>query len=135
MTLHVYNTLTKEKEEFRPLEPGRVRMYNCGPTVYSRVHIGNLRAFLCADLLRRWLEFEGYQVTQVMNLTDVDDRTIQRSQDTGESLAEVTAPVTELFFTDLDALHIERADQYPKATEHIPEMIALIERLVEGGYA
>jgi cysteinyl-tRNA synthetase len=130
-----FNTLGRRLEPLDPLVPGQVRIYTCGPTVYDRAHIGNLRTFLFEDLLNRSLRFLGYEVTQVMNLTDVDDRTIQRSQDTGKSLDEITAPVTEAFFADLDALAIERADHYPKATEHIAEMIALIERLIAAGYA
>ena len=130
-----FNTLGRRLEPLEPLEPGLVRIYTCGPTVYDRAHIGNLRTFLFEDLLTRTLRFLGYQVTQVMNLTDVDDRTIQRVQESGQTLAEVTAPVTEAFFADLDTLHIQRADHYPKATEHIPEMISLVERLLEGGFA
>ena len=119
-----FNTLGRRLEPLEPLEPGKVRIYTCGPTVYDRAHIGNLRTFLFEDLLVRTLRFLGYDVTQVMNLTDVDDRTIQRVQDTGQTLEEVTAPVTEAFFADLDALHIQRAAHYPRATEHIPEMIS-----------
>jgi cysteinyl-tRNA synthetase len=130
-----YNTLGRRLEPLEPLVAGEVRIYTCGPTVYDRAHIGNLRTFLFEDLLNRSLRFLGYSVTQVMNLTDVDDRTIQRSQDTGQSLEEVTAPVTAAFFADLEALGILPADVYPKATEHIAEMIALIERLIEAGYA
>jgi cysteinyl-tRNA synthetase len=130
-----FNTLGRRLEPLEPLEPGKVRIYTCGPTVYDRAHIGNLRTFLFEDLLTRTLRFLGYEVTQVMNLTDVDDRTIQRVQDTGQTLEEVTAPVTEAFFADLDALHIQRAAHYPRATDHIPEMIALVEQLLAGGFA
>ena len=130
-----FNTLGRRLEPLDPLVPGQVRIYTCGPTVYDRAHIGNLRTFLFEDLLTRALRFMGYEVTQVMNLTDVDDRTIQRSQDAGKSLEEITAPVTAAFFSDLDTLRIERADHYPRATEHIPEMIALVERLIAAGYA
>ena len=130
-----FNTLGRSFEPLEPLVPGEVRIYTCGPTVYDRAHIGNLRTFLFEDLLNRSLRFMGYSVIQVMNLTDVDDRTIQRSQDTGQSLEEITAPVTAAFFADLETLGILPADVYPKATEHIAEMIALIERLLEAGYA
>ena len=130
-----FNTLGRRLEPLETLVPGQVRIYTCGPTVYDRAHIGNLRTFLFEDLLNRSLELMGYEVTQVMNLTDVDDRTIQRSQETGVSLEEITAPVTEAFFADLDALAIRRAAEYPRATEHIPEMISLIERLIDAGYA
>ena len=130
-----FNTLGRRLEPLEPLDPGRVRLYTCGPTVYDRAHIGNLRTFLFEDLLVGTLRYLGYEVTQVMNLTDVDDRTIQRAQETGKPLDEITAPVTEAFFADLDALHIDRADQYPRATEHISEMISLVERLLQGGFA
>ena len=130
-----FNTLGRQFEPLEPLTAGMIHIYTCGPTVYDRAHIGNLRTFLFEDLLRRTLRFLGYEVIQVMNLTDVDDRTIQRAQERNKSLAEVTAPVTKAFFADLDTLHVERADHYPRATEHIAEMIALIQRLMERGYA
>jgi cysteinyl-tRNA synthetase len=130
-----FNTLGRRLESLAPLEPGRVRIYTCGPTVYNRVHIGNLRTFLFEDVLRRSLRFLGYEVTQVMNLTDVDDKTIRGAQEQGVPLDDYTAPFIESFFADLDALHVERAEEYPRATRHVPEMIALVERLVAGGYA
>jgi cysteinyl-tRNA synthetase len=130
-----FNTEGRSLAPFEPMSGDTVRIYTCGPTVYDRAHIGNLRAFLFEDLLRRTLKFLGYEVVQVMNLTDVDDRTIQRVHDTGKSLDEVTAPVIEAFFADLDALGIEPADHYPRATEHIPEMIDLIAQLIAKGYA
>jgi cysteinyl-tRNA synthetase len=117
------------------VEEGRVGLYTCGPTVYGHVHIGNLRTFLFEDLLRRALEYLGYRVTQVMNLTDVDDKIIAGAREAGLSLDEFTAPFIESFFRDLDTLHVERAEHYPRATEHVPEMIALVERLLERGYA
>jgi len=129
-----FNTEGRSLAPFEPMSGDTVRIYTCGPTVYDRAHIGNLRAFLFEDLLRRTLKFLGYEVVQVMNLTDVDDRTIQRVHDTGKSLDEVTAPVIEAFFADLESLGIEPAEHYPRATEHIPEMIALIEQLIEKGY-
>ena len=107
MTLRFHNTLTRTVEDFEPAEEGRVRMYTCGPTVYERAHIGNFRAFTWEDLLRRYLKWRGYQVTQVMNLTDVDDRTIQAAIDRGVSLEQVTAPVTESFFEDWETLGLE----------------------------
>jgi len=132
--MRFYNTLTRKKEEFAPLDPPAVRMYTCGPTVYNRVHIGNLRTFLFEDLLRRWLKFRGYEPFQVMNLTDVDDKTIRGANEQGVTLDEFTAPYIEFFFEDLDALNIERAEVYPRATEHIDAMVKLIQTLVEKGY-
>ena len=110
-------------------------MYTCGPTVYRDAHIGNFRTYLFEDLLRRTLKFLGYRVTQVMNLTDVDDKTIRDSRARGVKLKEHTAPIIERFFADLDLLGIERAEYYPAATDHIPEMIALIEELLRKGVA
>ena len=130
-----FNTLGRQRERFEPATAGEVRIYTCGPTVYNHVHIGNLRTFLFEDLLRRALEFLGYRVTQVMNLTDVDDKTIRGAQQAGVELDQYTRPYIESFFRDLDALHVERAERYPRATEHVPEMIAMIERLVAQGYA
>lgn len=135
MTLRFFNTLTRRTEEFAPLEPGHVRMYTCGPTVHDFAHIGNFRAYVFEDLLRRTLKSAGYRVTQVMNLTDVDDKTIRKSAAAGLPLREYTRRYAEAFFQDLDALGIERAEHYPAATDHIPEMIALIRRLEERGYA
>jgi len=134
MTLRFHNTLTRTVEDFEPAEPGHVRMYTCGPTVYDRAHIGNFRAFTWEDLLRRYLKWRGYQVTQVMNLTDVDDRTIQAAIDRGVSLEEVTAPVTEAFFEDWETLGLEPVERNPRATEHVPQMIELVRRLEEGGF-
>ena len=135
MSFRVYNTLTRSVQEFTSLEPGHVRMYTCGPTVYNIAHIGNFRAYVFEDLLRRWLQFKGWRVTQVMNLTDVDDKTIHGSREAGVSLADFTAPFKKAFFEDLRALNIEPAEYYPAATDHIPEMIELISRLMEGGHA
>ena len=130
-----FNTLGRRLETLRPLEDGRVRIYTCGPTVYNHAHIGNLRTFLFEDVLRRSLRDLGYEVTQVMNLTDVDDKTIRGAQEAGVSLDEYTAPYIESFFADLDTLHIERAELYPRATRHVAEMIALTERLLLAGVA
>src|SRR5688572_17348618 len=111
-----FNTLGRRLQPLAPLEPGRVRIYTCGPTVYNHVHIGNLRTFLFEDVLRRSLRFLGYEVTQVMNLTDVDDKTIRGAQEQGVELDEYTAPFIESFFAALDTLHFERVEQYPRAT-------------------
>ena len=130
-----FNTLGRELVPLQPLEAGHVRIYTCGPTVYNHVHIGNLRTFLFEDVLRRSLRYLGYRVTQVMNLTDVDDKTIRGAQEAGVSLDDYTAPYIESFFADLDTLHVDRADLYPRATRHVPEMIALTERLLQAGVA
>jgi cysteinyl-tRNA synthetase len=133
--LRLYNTLTRAKEEFQPLYPGEVRVYTCGPTVYDYAHIGNYRAFVFADLMRRYLIYKGYRVTQVMNLTDVDDKVIHGARQAKLSLSEYSKVYAQAFFEDLKTLNIEPAEHYPAATEHIPEMVALIARLVERGYA
>lgn len=130
-----FNTLTRKKEKFIPIEKGKVKMYACGPTVYDFAHIGNFRAFIFEDLLRRWLEYRGFQVTQIMNLTDVDDRTIAASKKQGIPLNQHTEKYIKAFFEDVDALNIQRARVYPRATEHIPEMVTLIKKLMEKGYA
>src|SRR5215510_8556723 len=133
--LRLFNTLGRRLEPFQPIVPGEVRIYTCGPTVYNETHIGNLRTFLFQDLLRRSLRYLGYGVTQVMNLTDVDDKTILGAHKAGVSLREYTEPFIRTFLRDLDALHIERVERFPKATEHVPEMIELIARLLKKGYA
>ena len=134
-TFHLYNTLSRGLEEFRPLVPGTARLYTCGPTVYNFAHIGNFRAYVFEDLLRRWLAFKGFKVTQVMNLTDVDDKTIRDSQAAGLPLRDFTARYKQAFFDDIRALGIQPAEHYPAATDHIPEMIALIQRLFDKGIA
>ncbi|HYU34509.1 MAG TPA: cysteine--tRNA ligase [Thermoanaerobaculia bacterium] len=131
----LFNTMGRQLAPLDPVEPGVVRMYTCGPTVYNDVHIGNLRTFLFEDLLRRSLRHLGFRVVQVMNLTDVDDKTILGAHRAGVSLAGYTAPFIESFQRDLDTLHIERPEHFPRATEHIPEIIELIERLIEREYA
>lgn len=127
--MKLYNTLTRQLEEFKPIGE-TVRIYSCGPTVYNHAHIGNLRAFLFSDLLRRWLKYQGYQIKHVMNLTDVDDKTIRDSRKAGLTLKAFTEKYAELFFTDLDTLNIERVEEYPKATEHIHEMVDMIQYLL-----
>ena len=133
--MRVFNTLTRGLEEFTPCVPGEVRMYTCGPTVYDFAHIGNFRAYMFEDILRRHLKFSGFKVTQVMNLTDIDDKTIRGSMQAGVSLREYTTPFVKAFFEDLDTLGIERAEQYPAATDHVPEMIGVIRRLFDAGLA
>ena len=135
ITVRFFNTMTRREEEFAPLRAGEARMYTCGPTVHDFAHIGNFRAYVFEDLLRRFLKTAGYRVVQVMNLTDVDDKTIRKSRAAGLPLREYTRTYIDAFFKDLDTLGIERAEHYPAATEHVPEMIALIARLEEKGFA
>ena len=133
--MKIYNTITRHVEDFVPLAGNKVGMYTCGPTVYNFAHIGNFRAYIFEDILRRHLRWSGFDVTQVMNLTDVDDKTIRGACEAGVSLKEYTAKYVESFFNDLALLNIERAEHYPAATDHVPEMIKLIERILEAGYA
>lgn len=137
MSLRFFNSLTRAIEEFSPIEPGRVRMYTCGPTVYNFAHIGNFRAYVFEDLLQRHLEFRGQKVERVMNLTDVDDKTIRGCREARLPLAEFTRPFKQAFFEDLDALRIKRASHFPEATaaDNIVRMISMISTLVERGHA
>lgn len=133
--LKLYNTLTQKKQEFKPLKGKEITLYNCGPTVYARPHIGNLSSFLFPDLLKRYLEFNSYKVKQVMNITDVDDKTIKGSLRTGVSLETYTKPFVDNFFQDLRKLNIKPADYYPRATEYINEIVNLVKKLLDKGYA
>ncbi len=135
MAVRLYNTLTRKTEPFVPLVSGKASMYTCGPTVYDYAHIGNFRAYIFEDLLHRVLRFAGYEVTQVMNLTDVDDKTIRNSIAKGMPLDEYTKIYKDAFFEDVRALGIMPASVYPEATRHIPEMISLIQTLLERGFA
>jgi cysteinyl-tRNA synthetase len=134
-SISLFNTITRRKDRFSSIKKGKVQMYTCGPTVYGYAHIGNFRAFLFEDLLKRWLEYRGYRVTHVMNLTDVDDKTIRGSRRQKIPLQQYTEYYANAFFEDIKALNIKPADHYPKATEHIPEMVALIKKLIKEGYA
>ncbi len=133
-TLHFFNTLSRRLEEFRPLQAGKAGLYTCGPTVYNFVHIGNLRTFVFEDVLRRALKAFGFAVTQVQNLTDIDDKTIRGAASEGVSLREFTDRYAAAFFEDTDALGIERAEHYPRATDFIPQMVAIVKRLRERGH-
>ncbi len=135
MPLKFYNTLTRSKDEFFPLHKGEVRMYSCGPTVYDYPHIGNLRAFVFYDLLRRYLKYRGFTVKHVMNITDVDDKTIRNSKKEGMTLAKFTEKFTKIFFDDLEKMNVEKFELYPRATEHIKEMVELVKLLLEKGVA
>jgi len=132
--LHLYNTLNRQLEDFEPIEEGHARLYTCGPTIYDYPHIGNYRTFLFEDILRRTLELFGFRVTQVQNLTDVDDRTIQRANENGISLREFTDHFATAFFEDLETLGVEPAEHYPRATEYVPEMVEIIKRLEAEGH-
>jgi cysteinyl-tRNA synthetase len=134
MELFFTNTAARTAERFTPLQPGEVRMYTCGPTVYNYVHIGNLRTFLFEDVLRRTLKVAGFQVRQVMNLTDIDDKTIRGANAEGVSLRAYTDRYIAAFFEDIDTLRCERVEYYPRATDFIPQMVELIARLKEKGY-
>ncbi len=133
--LRFRNTLSGEIEPFVPLEEGRVRIYACGPTVYNFAHIGNFRTFVFYDLVHRYLRFRGYDVTMVVNLTDVDDKTINGALASHTSLEEFTGRYVDAFFEDLDALNIERFEIMPRATDHIEEMVAIVEALQRNGLA
>jgi len=133
--LVLFNTLGRKKEEFKPLEDKLVKMYTCGPTVYNYAHIGNFRSYVAQDILKRYLIYKGYKVKHVMNLTDVDDKTIRDSQKEGISLKEFTERYTKAFFEDSKKLNLLPADIYAKATEHIEDMRKLIQTLIDKGYA
>ncbi|UYO63411.1 cysteine--tRNA ligase [Acetobacterium wieringae] len=133
--MKLYNTLTQQKETFVPIEAGKVRMYSCGPTVYNYFHIGNARPFIVFDVLRRFLEYTGYEVTFIQNFTDVDDKIINRSHEEGISPGDVSEKYIQEYFTDADALGIKRASVHPKVSEHMPEIIEMIKTLEEKGLA
>ncbi len=135
MSLVLFNTLKRHKEEFVPLKNDEVGIYSCGPTVYNKIHIGNWRAFVFSDLLRRYLEYKGFKVKHIMNITDVDDKTIKTSQSKGLSLKDFTEYYTSLFFSERDLLNILPTTKYTKATDYIKEMLLIIEELLVKGFA
>jgi cysteinyl-tRNA synthetase len=135
VTLKFHNTLTGTKDAFRPLTPGQVCMYTCGPTVWNFAHVGNLRAFLFYDLVRRHLQVNGFRLTHVMNLTDIDDRILDQAMHAGVNIGEYVKPYVAAFFEDMAALRAQQAEQNPRATEHNPEMVEMISALVEQQYA
>ncbi|MBL7054590.1 cysteine--tRNA ligase [Candidatus Woesearchaeota archaeon] len=131
MTLKLYNTLTRKKETFKPIKKGHAGLYTCGPTVYDFAHIGNFRAYICGDILKRYLKYKGFKVNHVMNITDVDDKIIKGSRQKNKPLNKFTKEYTEAFFEDLEKLNINKADFSPKATEHIKEMVVIIKKLLD----
>ncbi|MBR0400820.1 MAG: cysteine--tRNA ligase [Mogibacterium sp.] len=133
--MQVYNTLTHRKEEFVPLEEGKVKMYVCGPTVYNYFHIGNARPFVVFDTLRRYFKYRGYEVKFVQNFTDVDDKIINRAKEEGITAPEVSEKYIKEYFEDAGALNVIKADVHPKVSEHIPEIIAFVQGLIDKGYA
>lgn len=133
--MKLFNTMTMKKEEFVPIEPGKVRMYTCGPTVYNYIHVGNARPIIMFDVLRRYLEYRGYAVTFVQNFTDVDDKIINRANEEGISSAQVAEKYIEEYFRDAKALGVRPATIHPKATENIPNILEMVQTLVDKGYA
>lgn len=133
--LKIYNTLTRQKEEFKPLHPGVVNMYVCGPTVYNYIHIGNARSAIAFDTVRRYLEFKGYQVNYVSNFTDVDDKMIKAAHEQGITVPQLADKFIQAFMADTTAVNIEPATRHPRATENIPDIIAFVQTLIEKGYA
>ncbi len=133
--LKLFNTLSRTKEQFEPMVPGKVSMYSCGPTAHARMHVGECRRFVFSDLLCRYLEFRGYSVKHIMNITDIDDKTIDGSEKAGQALSEFTSKHIESFKSDLAALRIKPASHYPKASDHIDDMVAMSEKLVKKGHA
>ena len=135
MALKLHNTLTGTKDIFEPIQPGLVRLYTCGPTVWNFAHVGNLRAFLFYDLLRRHLQVDGYGLNHVMNVTDIDDRILDQSMHAGMTIGEYIKPYLSAFFEDMSALRAQPAEHYPKATEHIDDMVLMISALLRAGHA
>ncbi len=133
--MKVYNTLTGGIEEFKPLKGREVRMYVCGPTTYDYSHIGHARAYICFDVMRRWLEYRGYRVKLIVNITDIDDKVIRRAAELGRDPIELSRYYEKAYLEDMDALYVKRADLYPRVTEHIPDIIRAVEKLIEKGYA
>ena len=132
--LKLYNTLTRNKEEFKSIEPGKVRMYACGPTVYNYFHLGNARPFVTFDTLRRYLEYRGYEVTFVQNFTDIDDKMINRANEEGITVSDLADRFIKEYYTDADGLNIKRQAVQPRATKSIGAIIKLIKSMEEKGY-
>lgn len=135
MTIKVYNTLTKQKEEFVPIVPGKASIYVCGVTPYNHPHIGNARPFVTWDVIHRFLEHEGYEVTHVQNFTDVDDKIINAANKEGVAWSDICGRYMDAYFEAIDKLNVRRADIYPRVSDHMPEIIAMVEQLIENGFA
>ena len=133
MTLRIYNTLTRRTETFSPLQPGHVRLYVCGMTVYDLCHLGHARSMLAFDVVQRWLKASGYRVSYVRNVTDIDDKIIARALRNGETIRALTERMVEALHQDADALGIERPTHEPRATDYVPQMLALIGQLEQKG--
>ncbi len=133
--IRFYNTLIREMQDFTPIEAGQVKIYSCGPTVHARAHLGLGRRLVVNDLLKRHLLARGFSVTHVMNVTDLDDKTIAASAEAGEKLQDFTQRFEKFFFQDIDHLRVLPADHYPRASEHVSDMLSMTEKLVEAGYA
>ena len=133
--VHIYNTLTRQKEEFKPLEEGKVSMYVCGPTVYNYIHIGNARPAIAFDTVRRYLEYKGYEVNFVSNFTDVDDKLIKASKELGETVPEIAERFIEAYFEDTGALNVKRATAHPRVMEHMDDIIDFVKVLIDKGHA
>lgn len=135
MTLRIHNTLTRALENFSPLEPGHVRMYVCGMTVYDLCHLGHARSMVAFDVVQRWLKASGYRVTYVRNITDIDDKIIKRSLENGETVRGLTDRMIDALHQDADALGIERPTYEPRAMDYVPQMLAMIGTLQDKGLA
>ena len=134
--MKIYNTLSRRKEEFKPLEEGKVKMYVCGPTVYNLIHIGNARPMIVFDTVRRYFEYRGYKVKYVQNFTDVDDKIIKRANEEGVTSKEIARKYIEAYFEDTKKVNLKEEGMIrPRATEHIGDMIRIIQSLIDGGYA
>ena len=133
--MQIYNSMTRKKEEFKPIHEGKVGIYACGPTVYNYFHIGNARPFIIFDVLRRYLEYRGYEVTFVQNFTDIDDKMIRKANEEGVTVKEIADRYIKEYFVDAKALGIRPATVHPRATEHMPQIIAMIQKLVDNGLA
>jgi cysteinyl-tRNA synthetase len=133
--MRFYNTLSNKVEEFKEIDKGKVGLYTCGPTVYDYPHIGNYRAYMVEDLVKRYFIYRGYKVHHIMNITDIDDKTIRKAIALNVGLSDVTDKYIKAFMEDIDTLNIDKADQYPRATDHTPEMLEIIDKLMEKGFA
>ena len=133
--LKVYNTLTRKKQEFVPQEPGKVGMYVCGVTPYNHPHIGNARPFVTWDVIKRYFRKKGFEVKHIQNFTDMDDKIIKAANTEGVDCSVISERYIDSYFEAMDKLNVQRADLYPKVTEHIPDIIAMVQKLIDNGYA